>query len=529
MPTTLPGHLAEPVSVFGTRRLPAPARLAGYSALIAAHDLEVPLPRRLHAIGARHRVIEEDGWRLLTPRHAPDHTLGGHLTFALKWEGLDLAVLKRLFRRIGPTPVVDLIRDQPTGTYARRIWFLYEWLLQTRLDLQDASAAIGYCDALDPELQLAATAERSPRHRVRNNLPGTPRFCPLAFRTETLTAFLERDLAAQARRTAARVPSDVLARAVAFLRLADSRSSFAIEGQQPSATRIARWGQAIAQAGRSPLDLDELLRLQRIVIGDARFVRLGLRLEGGFVGEHDRESGLPLPEHISARAEDLADLLDGLLAFEAGPGRSLDPVIAAACLAFGFVYIHPFTDGNGRIHRYLIHHVLAARGFSPPGLVFPVSAVILREIDAYRAVLQGHARAILPLIQWEPTEDRNVHVLNETADFYRFFDATPHAEFLFHCVQETIARDLPQETRLLEAYDRFAQRVQEIADMPAGTVDLLLRFLRQNGGALSARARRHEFAALSAEEVARVEAIYAEELEAIERPQRGSEGIGPGE
>jgi hypothetical protein len=39
--------------------------------------------------------------------------------------------------------------------------------------------------------------------------------------------------------------------------------------------------------------------------------------------------------------------------------QEVDPVVAAAILAFGFVYIHPFEDGNGRIHRYLIHHVLA--------------------------------------------------------------------------------------------------------------------------------------------------------------------------
>jgi len=293
--------------------------------------------------------------------------------------------------------------------------------------------------------------------------------------------------------------------------------------EQPSATRIERWVQAIGQAGRAPLDLDELLRLQRLVIGDARFVRLGLREQGGFVGEHDRDTGLPLPEHVSARPEDLPDLVDGLLAFEAGGARALHPVIAAACLAFGFVYVHPFADGNGRIHRYLVHHVLAERGFSPQGLVFPVSAVILREIDAYRAVLRSHSSAILPWIRWEPTEDRNVRVLGDTADFYRFFDATPHPELLFHCVEETIARDLPQETRFLQAYDRFSKRIQDIVDMPARSVDLLFRVLRQNGGTLSARARRRELAALRPAEVSEVEAIYAQELADVD-PQSGSAG-----
>ena len=48
-----------------------------------------------------------------------------------------------------------------------------------------------------------------------------------------------------------------------------------------------------------------------------------------------------------------------LVAFDQGPATILNPVIAAAVLAFGFVYIHPFVDGDGRIHRDLIHHVLA--------------------------------------------------------------------------------------------------------------------------------------------------------------------------
>ena len=77
-------HFSGPVTVFKERRLPERATPAGYSALIEACGLSVPLPRTLFAIGERHRVLEEGGWRILTPRHAPHPTLEGHLTFALK-------------------------------------------------------------------------------------------------------------------------------------------------------------------------------------------------------------------------------------------------------------------------------------------------------------------------------------------------------------------------------------------------------------------------------------------------------------
>lgn len=446
---------------------------------------------------------------VLTPRHRPPATLEGHINFALKYEGLDLAVLKRLFAAVRPREIESVVRNKPTGMYARRTWFLYEWLLGSRLELSDAEKG-AYAKVVDTELQWAVEGETSPRHRLRNNLPGTREFCPLVFRTKALEHFVAMDLASKAKEAVAKVPRDILARAAAFLLLKDSKSSYAIEGERAPQDRIQRWGHAIGEAGRHPLSLEELLRLQAIVIGNARFVKLGLRGEGGFIGEHDRDTRLPLPGHISARAQDLPSLVGGMIAFDGSGALHMDSVIAAAVLAFGFVYIHPFVDGNGRIHRYLIHHVLAERGFNPPGIVFPVSSAILESIDAYRAVLEDYSRLLLPVIEWEATVDGNVKVNNATADFYRFFDATPHAEFLYECVRKTIEEDLPREAAFLGRYDRFRTVVETVADMPNRTVDLLFRFLHQNGGTLSRRARDGEFSRLNDVEVKALETAYVE-------------------
>jgi hypothetical protein len=500
-------RFSEPVTSFHGSRLPERATPVGYAALIGAHGLKVPMPRALSAIGPRHKEYEQDGWHIYTPRHAPLASLEGHLTFALKYEGLDLLALKSLFQATGPGSIEAMVKATPTGTYARRVWFLYEWLLDKILDLPAAEKGV-YANVVDPDLQWSADGTTSTRHRIRNNLPGTPLFCPMIFRTKTLQASTARNLAERARGAVANVPADVLARTAAFLLLKDSRSSFEIEGEHPPQDRIQRWGKAIGEAGRRPIDLDELLRLQRIVIGDDRYVPLGLRKEGGFVGERDRETRMPLPDHVSARHEDLPSLIDGLVAFDRNAAPKLDAVLAAAILAFGFVYIHPFEDGNGRLHRYLIHHVLAERGFNPPGMVFPVSAAILDRIDDYRRTLETYSERLLPLIKWESTDKGNVRVLNETADYYRFFDATPHAEFMYECVARTIDVDLPAEARYLQGYDTFKRQVTDIVDMPDGTLDLLFRFLRQNNGALSKRGREKEFAALTDDEVAKIEASY---------------------
>src|SRR5262249_22925806 len=155
-----------------------------------------------------------------------------------------------------------------------------------------------------------------------------------------------------------------------------------------------------------PLTLDEILRLHRVLIEDTRFVHAGLRADGVFLGERTHD-GDPLPEFIGTRPLELESLMNGLLAANERMRESdLDPVLQAAASAFGFVYVHPFQDGNGRLHRCLIHHVLAERNFTPPGLIFPVSSVMLDRIDEYRDALRAHSGPLMNFIEWRPTANR---------------------------------------------------------------------------------------------------------------------------
>ena len=300
-----------------------------------------------------------------------------------------------------------------------------------------------------------------------------------------LERYIDLDLQARAKETIASVPRDLLARTAAFLLLKDSRSRFAIEGERAPPDRIQRWGRAIGNGGRKPIDLDELLRLQRIVIGDARFVRLGLRTEGGFVGAHDRDTRMPIPDHISARPDDLVPLMEGLVAFDAS--GALDPVLAAATLAFGFVCIHPFEDGNGRLHRDLIHDVLAQRGFNPPGVVVPISSAILERIDEYRRELEDYSQRLLPLICWEVTDQGNVRVLNDTGDFYRFLMLHRTQSFCMAAYRRPLMKTCRRKLWFLRRYDAFRDKLSMIVDMPGNLSDLLFQFLHQNDGRLSRR------------------------------------------
>lgn len=277
----------------------------------------------------------------------------------------------------------------------------------------------------------------------------------------------------------------------------------------PPHNRIERWGRIIGEAGSLKLNIEEFEYLQKQVIADCRFIEPRLRTEDGFVGEHDRVSGMPMPDHISARPDDLKTLMSGLIdTYELLRADEFDAVLIAAIIAFGFVFIHPLEDGNGRIHRYLFHHVLAEKDFVPKGLIFPVSAVILDRINEYRKTLEHYSKPRLGLIEWRLTEKNNIEVLNDTLDLYRYFDATKQADFLFDCVEETVSQILPEEVEYLRKHDLLNEFIKNYIDMPDKLIDLLIRFLSQNDGKLSKRGRANEFEKLTDKEIQAIQAKY---------------------
>jgi hypothetical protein len=62
----------------------------------------------------------------------------------------------------------------------------------------------------------------------------------------------------------------------------------------------------------------------------------------------------------------------------------IQAVIHAAAVAFGFVYMHPFEDGNGRIHRFLSGH----RGYAGPPYRFIHPALRSEQRRAFRRQTQ---------------------------------------------------------------------------------------------------------------------------------------------
>ncbi|MHB8493651.1 MAG: Fic family protein [Casimicrobiaceae bacterium] len=487
----------------------------GYDHLVRHYGLAArPLTVRAEVdTRARARASRmNDGEEILVfqPSYQPEDTLTGHLQFALRYEGVNLEVLALLFQQTGRDELTAWLHKQPRSTYARRAGFFYEWLTGTTLDVAVPSKA-ALARALDPELQLARPkGERNARYRVIDNLPGTPQFCPLIRRTPYIASMLAKDLHQRTQERLAKYDPQLLARAAAFLYLKETHNSFDIERAKPSPARAQRFADLLRNADQDiDLSEDKLVDLQNAVV-DPRFAEAGFRNKQNWVGKdlgYRRRVAFVPP-----RPEDVRPLMQGLARMAAQTDDAdvrMDPVALAAAVAFGFVFIHPFIDGNGRLHRYLIHQVLSVSGFTPRGIILPVSAVILANIDRYNEALEHFSAPMVARTQYNP-DTPDVPAEGNDALYFRFFDATEQAAFLFWALDRTIEEDLEKEVNYLLGYDLAFRRLNERFDWPGHRLDTFINVVAQNNWRLSNGKRKAYFEQLTDDEVAQFEAVVRE-------------------
>lgn len=509
----------------GAAPLPLPpvaAQPVGYARVITEYALPVMPPHRLTYLassGQKRERIEDGRMVIVLP---PGGYIGGdalidHLEFALKREGVNIEVLAAVFRRVDKAAfepeLTYAVRDHPTGRYTRVLWFFYEYLTRRRLDVPDASTG-NYVPILDAEKYFATAGKRSRRHRVLNNLLGTSDFCPLVRKTDKLKKFVSMNLSDEAAHLVRQYDEDALKRAVSYLYTRETRSSFNIEGEHPSTSRTERFVALLRGLPKLPrLDKQQIINLQNQTV-DPRFANSDYRHDQVYIGEQI-EIARQRIHYIPPRPEDVPAMMDGLLAMLAGvraPG--VDPVVSAAVASFGFVFIHPFADGNGRLHRALIHYVLSVTGFSPEGVIFPVSAVMLERRREYDDCLESFSVPLMERVDYDESEDGVVTVKNDTAGFYRYFDATAMAEILYEWVEQTVRKEFRRELQFVVAFRETRQELERIVEMPDKQANLFIRLVMQNRGRLSDAKRKSLFSALTDGEIYRMEQAIQQKLTA---------------
>jgi hypothetical protein len=485
----------------------------GYTWLIKEFSLTAfPLSHASY-IGARARsdattpgLVHE----IFQPSYWPGDDPFEHLVFALKYDDFNLDVLDQSLTKLGADRVLAHVERQPNGKYARQLAYLYELLTGEQLALKGAIGG-AYVDLLDPNKYLVATMpDKSTRWHVNDNLLGSARFCPVVRLIPAIRALLEVDFTSRLQAFKAQVDPSLFQRAIDYLYFKETRSSFDIERETPTPDREQRFVRALREAGKSTfaevLSESALADLQNLIV-EQRYAQAAFRDWQNYVGE-SMPGRAAIVHYVCPPGNMVRDLMEGLVDC-AAKTQGVHPVVRAALVSFGFVFIHPFEDGNGRIHRFLIHDFLGRDGVVPAGMVLPVSAYMLHHPQEYDRVLESYSRPLRTVISISVDDDEQLTINNpgDASGSYRYPDLTFQAHYLLQAVEQTISTELVTEILFIRSYDMAKASICEVVDMPNARLDLLIKLLYQNKGTLS-KGKRSLFKEMTDEELARIEVTF---------------------
>jgi hypothetical protein len=485
----------------------------GYKWLAEKYKVEPVQPFRIDSKIARSRTtIHEDGHihKTYLASARPDDTFADQFTFALKHEGVHLEFLARLFKIL---PVVELenwINAEPTGQYARRACFFYEWLTGHKLNFPGVNGG-NYIDAIDEQLYMAAViSTNNLRWRIRDNLPGNREYCPMVMRTEQVQLAEQYNFKDRLQALEVEFGADILMRSVVWLTVKESRGSFAIEHEEKNVDRVKRFAAVMEQrCGQyeSPLRDESLAELQKEILGD-RATRYGLRKSPVFVGE--TSPWALIVHYIAPNSQDVPSMLSGLRDFEIRTqGKS--SLLRAAVISFGFVYIHPMSDGNGRISRFLVNDVLRRDDAVPEPFILPISATIANtpiKRRGYDQVLELLSKPLMYHYQTDfsfgpvqiAEDDVRYNLIFDAYEdanlTWRYLDLTDHVEYLANIIDLTIEQEMRQEASYLRNFRQVREHVKEFLDGPDADIDRIIRSIRENNGQVSNKLRE-EFSQLN--------------------------------
>ena len=485
----------------------------GTTWLLEHYALGAILTSHRSRIGSRRQtLIKPDGAIEDTfPRNywPGEHPLD-HIEFTFKYEDLSLDLLEQVFRKIPAAELDRYLAASPTSKYRRRIGFLYEYLTPKKLN---TTVAGNYVPVLDPKKYFTGKPRRDARWRVIDNLPGSSGACPLIRRTPGIDEKLKHDWSRDIRRLTRETNPRLWSRAVNYLYLKETKASFAIEREEVTPARGERFVAVLARSGTvSPetlLDEVRLTALQNMIV-DPRYAARQFRKDQNYVGQ--TLPGFQEKVHYVCPPPLLVHtLMAGLRSFRQR-SEDLPAPLRAAVASFGFVYVHPFSDGNGRLHRLLLHESLAIDGYTDSGVVLPFSAAMLRDSAAYDRVLETVSNAVNARVRYHWGKDGALVVENarEAEGVWRYPDLTPHVEYVLELIATTVTRDLPDELQTLVRIDQAAAAIKDIVDLPDPKLSLLLTLLLQNRGRFSGRKRTSSFGELTDAEVLEIERAFAE-------------------
>lgn len=451
---------------------------------------------------------------LAIPRNvAPgDDSILSHVLFALRYESIQIPVLEQALRLVPAAELLASLARQPQGGYLRRAAYFWEKANDQSLPLPLETTGGNYLEVFDPaEYYTGQIWERSQKYRVVFNGIGPYEYCPVVKRDARLEKLGVETFGRLHEWASDPNNAELLDRVMSWAYLSETRGSYAIENEVPSPDKEQAFLQALTHLrDKTPLSEEYLIQLQNMVVSNPMQAEVQFRTTQNWLQRGGR--GAAGVRYVPPDPHSMVTLMDGFMRM-ANAQDDVPPLVKSALVSFGFVFIHPFMDGNGRISRLLAHHTLHLKGVLPDihgsPAILPLSVAMKKNEKEYLNTLEAFSLQTRKLWSVMHLSDNDfVFDFKSSPLIYAHWSGQKAAEFVTTCAAEALAQTLIDEAVYLQNYDQAFAQIDQAYDLPNKTINLLIQWIHQNNCRMPERRR-------NAQELIHIKPAQLDAIEAI--------------
>lgn len=401
------------------------------------------------------KVFSEEAWKGMS--------LTEHLLYAISNEVFNPYIIKKLVPYLNKSDIKEIARHIEEQPYlaARKLGYILEIMSGKELPIKfnnilTKRSNIPLLNENDYYTMSPWSLQQQRWHEnslasikykvIDNSLGDLSVMCPIVRKSEVLDYHSKRNYGQELSDMLKTIDKKNALTAQEYTSMIESLMSFRIENDTKDIRRIEGYERMLKEltssGGLGVLNKRKLIDIQNRIVS-SNTCDNDYRDYQNCIGIRGDERTAPEVVYVPPKAEDVPQFMDTLcLMHQKYSLANIDPMVSGAILHGAFVSIHPFSDGNGRISRLLVHDMLAHQNYFN-GVVFPISDIIHKDRKLYESGLEDMQDGIIDRCDVY-NDHGKIRAEGNDADLYRYMDMTPFVESLYHIVNMTLDVSIPE-------------------------------------------------------------------------------------